>query len=150
MVEKAGNETARQVRDAARPHGILSYRMPVRPAGLDNPEFTPPLIQGKAKAAKAIAIVVDWGYHGNTSGLIDVSPYKFNRKSGRGQPDEVEVATLPDPYRGPFKGYGADAGRGGQVFFPLLTCKPPPPICARPVVSSSSTKCKPASAASPI
>lgn len=55
-------------------------------------------------------IVVDWGYHGNTSGLIDVSPYKFNRKGGRGQPDHVEIATLPDPYRGPFKGTGANAG----------------------------------------
>jgi 4-aminobutyrate aminotransferase-like enzyme len=55
-------------------------------------------------------IVVDWGYHGNTSGLIDVSPYKFNRKGGRGQPGHVEIATLPDPYRGPFKGTGANAG----------------------------------------
>ncbi len=55
-------------------------------------------------------IAVDWGYHGNTSGLIDVSSYKFNRKGGRGQPDHVEIATLPDPYRGPFKGYDAAAG----------------------------------------
>lgn len=55
-------------------------------------------------------IVVDWGYHGNTSGLIDVSPYKFNRKGGRGQQDYIEIATLPDPYRGPFKGYGVEAG----------------------------------------
>ena len=55
-------------------------------------------------------ICVDWGYHGNTSGLIDVSPYKFNRKGGRGQPGHVEIAALPDPYRGPFKGYGAESG----------------------------------------
>lgn len=56
-------------------------------------------------------IAVDWGYHGNTSGLIDVSAYKFNRKGGPGKPDHVELAALPDPYRGPFKGYGTETGR---------------------------------------
>ncbi len=53
-------------------------------------------------------VTLDWGYHGHTSALIDVSPYKFRRKGGSGQPDHVEVAALPDPYRGPFKGYGAE------------------------------------------
>ncbi len=56
-------------------------------------------------------ICVDWGYHGNTNGLIEVSPYKFNRKGGKGKPDHVEIAALPDPYRGDFKGYGLEAGR---------------------------------------
>jgi 4-aminobutyrate aminotransferase-like enzyme/Ser/Thr protein kinase RdoA (MazF antagonist) len=55
-------------------------------------------------------ICLDWGYHGNTNGLIEVSPYKFNRKGGRGKPDHVEIAELADPYRGRFKGYGTDAG----------------------------------------
>ena len=55
-------------------------------------------------------ITLDWGYHGNTTGLIEVSPYKFNRKGGRGKPDHVEIAELADPYRGRFKGYGANAG----------------------------------------
>ena len=56
-------------------------------------------------------IAVDWGYHGNTNACIEVSAYKFNRKGGRGKPDHIELATLPDPYRGEFRGYGADAGR---------------------------------------
>ncbi|MFO1170000.1 MAG: aminotransferase class III-fold pyridoxal phosphate-dependent enzyme [Hyphomicrobiaceae bacterium] len=56
-------------------------------------------------------IVVDWGYHGNTQGLIDVSPYKFNRKGGKGRPEFVEIAVLPDPYRGPHKGMGVETGR---------------------------------------
>jgi hypothetical protein len=56
-------------------------------------------------------VVVDWGYHGNTQGLIDISPYKFNRKGGRGKPDFVEIAALPDPYRGPHKGTGVQTGR---------------------------------------
>ena len=56
-------------------------------------------------------IAIEWGYHGNTTGLVDVSSYKFNRKGGRGQPDYVEIAMLPDPYRGLHKGYGAEAGK---------------------------------------
>ncbi|WP_421693731.1 aminotransferase class III-fold pyridoxal phosphate-dependent enzyme [Aestuariivirga sp.] len=55
-------------------------------------------------------ITLDWGYHGNTTGLIDVSPYKFNRKGGRGKPDYVEIAELADPYRGRFKGKGENTG----------------------------------------
>lgn len=55
-------------------------------------------------------ITLDWGYHGNTNGLIDVSPYKFNRKGGRGKPDDVEIAELADPYRGRFKGSGENSG----------------------------------------
>lgn len=54
-------------------------------------------------------LTLDWGYHGNTGGLIDVSPYKFNRKGGSGKPEQVEIAMLPDPYRGPYKGYGSDS-----------------------------------------
>ncbi|MEO8635572.1 MAG: aminotransferase class III-fold pyridoxal phosphate-dependent enzyme [Gemmatimonadales bacterium] len=56
-------------------------------------------------------ITLDWGYHGHTSALIEVSPYKFNRKGGSGKPDHVEIATLPDPYRGALKGYGSEVGR---------------------------------------
>jgi len=55
-------------------------------------------------------ITLDWAYHGNTGALIEVSPYKFNRKGGRGKPDHVEIATIPDPYRGRFKGYAAESG----------------------------------------
>jgi 4-aminobutyrate aminotransferase-like enzyme len=50
----------------------------------------------------------DGAYHGNTSGLIDISPYKFNGRGGAGKPDFVEVAATPDPFRGIHR--GADAG----------------------------------------
>ena len=46
-------------------------------------------------------VTLDWAYHGHTNALIDISPYKFNRKGGGGKPPEVEIAMLPDPYRGP-------------------------------------------------
>jgi murein DD-endopeptidase MepM/ murein hydrolase activator NlpD len=32
------------------------------------------------------AIVLDWAYHGTTQELIDLSPYKYKRKGGKGRP----------------------------------------------------------------
>lgn len=55
-------------------------------------------------------LVLDWAYHGNTGGLIDISPYKFNRRGGRGKPPHVHIAELPDPYRGAHKGYDESTG----------------------------------------
>ena len=55
-------------------------------------------------------ICVDWAYHGNSAANIAISPYKFNRNGGTGCPDSTQIAQIPDPYRGPFKGYGEDAG----------------------------------------
>ena len=91
-------------------------------------------------------ITLDWGYHGNTNDVVELSPYKFNRKGGIGKAPHIQIAELPDPYRGRF---GNDAvayaesvercvaasikhdsrgpaafiaesisGCGGQVFFP--------------------------------
>lgn len=56
-------------------------------------------------------VVVDWAYHGNTAGLIDISPYKFARQGGRGAGQHTFVAELPDPFRGPHKGYGDDSAQ---------------------------------------
>jgi len=55
-------------------------------------------------------IVVDGAYHGNLSSLVEISPYKFNGPGGRGKPDHVHVAPLPDPYRGLYRGYGVETG----------------------------------------
>ena len=68
------------------------------------------LRMARTVTGRRATITLDWGYHGNTNGLIDVSPYKFNRKGGRGKPDFVEIAELADPYRGRFKGYGENSG----------------------------------------
>lgn len=45
--------------------------------------------------------VVDGAYHGNTTTLIDISPYKFLGPGGRGQPSWVHVLDTPNPYRSP-------------------------------------------------
>ena len=55
-------------------------------------------------------IVMDGGYHGNTNTAIDISPYKFNGPGGRGAPDWVQVTSVPDTYRGPYKASDPDAG----------------------------------------
>lgn len=58
-------------------------------------------------------IVQDHGYHGNTTGAIDISPYKFNGKGGSGAPDWVEICSVADPYRGPF---GYDDPKAGAKY----------------------------------
>lgn len=55
-------------------------------------------------------LVLDAAYHGNTGELIHISPYKHAGRGGQGAPDYVHVLPLPDPYRGPFKGYGRETG----------------------------------------
>ncbi|MFN2208858.1 MAG: aminotransferase class III-fold pyridoxal phosphate-dependent enzyme [Candidatus Promineifilaceae bacterium] len=61
-------------------------------------------------------IVLDGAYHGNTAALIDASPYKHNGPGGKGAPDFIHMAMLPDPYRGPYKGYGRDTGLRYAVY----------------------------------
>ena len=55
-------------------------------------------------------IVIDHAYHGHTSALIEISPYKFQGAGGRGQADHAQVAEMPDGFRGARRGFGADAG----------------------------------------
>jgi 4-aminobutyrate aminotransferase-like enzyme/Ser/Thr protein kinase RdoA (MazF antagonist) len=56
-------------------------------------------------------IVLDSAYHGNTTTLVDISPYKFNGSGGNGRAEWVHVAPIPDDYRGPFKRSDPEAGR---------------------------------------
>ncbi|HUE42065.1 MAG TPA: aminotransferase class III-fold pyridoxal phosphate-dependent enzyme, partial [Candidatus Sulfotelmatobacter sp.] len=48
-------------------------------------------------------IVLEHAYHGHTTTLIDISPYKFDGPGGRGRKPWVHVAPIPDDYRGPYK-----------------------------------------------
>lgn len=47
------------------------------------------------------AIVLDWAYHGTTQELIDLSPYKYKRKGGKGRPAHVFEGVIPDSYHAP-------------------------------------------------
>ncbi|MCZ4268759.1 aminotransferase class III-fold pyridoxal phosphate-dependent enzyme [Rhodobacteraceae bacterium G21628-S1] len=48
-------------------------------------------------------VTPDHGYHGNTTGAIDISAYKFNKPGGVGQADWVELVEVADDYRGRFR-----------------------------------------------
>lgn len=52
-------------------------------------------------------IVMEAGYHGNTTTLVDVSSYKFDGPGGEGAPPWVHVVPMPDTYRGAFRDAGA-------------------------------------------
>lgn len=56
-------------------------------------------------------VVIDGAYHGNTGGLVEISPYKFEGPGGAGRPEHVHVAPSPDRYRGPWRYEDPDAGR---------------------------------------
>ena len=62
--------------------------------------------------SRKTTVTVDWGYHGNTNATVAISPYKFNRKGGKGCPPETRIAEFPDPYHGRFKDYSLESGMG--------------------------------------
>jgi len=64
----------------------------------------------RAATGRKDTIVLEAAYHGNTTSLIDVSPYKHAGPGGRGAPDWVHVAPLPDDYRGLYRRGDPDAG----------------------------------------
>ena len=55
-------------------------------------------------------IVLEAAYHGHTTGLIDISPYKHAGPGGLGAPGWVHTAPIPDDYRGAFKRGDPQAG----------------------------------------
>ncbi len=56
-------------------------------------------------------IVLDHAYHGNSTTLIDISPYKHDGPGGHGAPAWVHKVPLPDLYRGLYRTDDVDAGR---------------------------------------
>ena len=59
----------------------------------------------KTYADRKDMLVFEHGYHGNTSGLVDLSSYKFDRKGGKGAPPTTHKLSMPDIFRGK---YGSD------------------------------------------
>lgn len=55
-------------------------------------------------------IVMEAAYHGHTSTLIDISPYKHDGPGGSGAPAWVHKTLVPDVYRGRFRAGAASAG----------------------------------------
>lgn len=57
----------------------------------------------RAYTRRKAVLVVEGGYHGNTSSLVDISPYKFDGPGGYPPRRWVHKTYLPDPYRGRFR-----------------------------------------------
>jgi 4-aminobutyrate aminotransferase-like enzyme/Ser/Thr protein kinase RdoA (MazF antagonist)/murein DD-endopeptidase MepM/ murein hydrolase activator NlpD len=64
----------------------------------------------RAHTRQKDTIVVEAAYHGNTTGAIAVSPYKFDHKGGMGAADWVHKVPMPDTYRGAIRADDAEAG----------------------------------------
>jgi len=67
--------------------------------------------------------VLDVAYHGTTTSLIDMSPYKHDGKGGMGAAPWVHVAPMPDAYRGPHRGSDAGTAYGEEVRATLAKAK---------------------------
>ena len=57
----------------------------------------------RAHTGQKDTVVVDVAYHGNTTSLIEISPYKHAGPGGSGAPPYVHVVPMPDVYRGPHR-----------------------------------------------
>ena len=64
----------------------------------------------RAHTGREDVIVLEHAYHGHTTTLIDISPYKFDGPGGLGCKPWVHVAPIPDDYRGIYRRDDAAAG----------------------------------------
>ena len=69
------------------------------------------LRMARTATGRTDVVVLSGAYHGNTGGMVDLSPYKFNRAGGTGKPKHVHVAPVPDTYRGPHRADDPEAAR---------------------------------------
>jgi 4-aminobutyrate aminotransferase-like enzyme/Ser/Thr protein kinase RdoA (MazF antagonist) len=75
----------------------------------------------RAHTGQRDLIVGDHAYHGHTTTLIDISPYKAEGPGGKGLPDWVHKAPIPDDYRGVIKRGEASVGpRYAALIEPLI------------------------------
>jgi 4-aminobutyrate aminotransferase-like enzyme/Ser/Thr protein kinase RdoA (MazF antagonist)/murein DD-endopeptidase MepM/ murein hydrolase activator NlpD len=87
----------------------------------------------RAHTGRREVIVLEHAYHGHTSTLVDVSPYKFAGPGGRGQQPWVQVAPLADDYRGPHRRDDPAAGERyaaevGRIVHELAAAGRPPGV----------------------
>ncbi len=66
----------------------------------------------RAHTGQRDLIVQAAAYHGHTTTLIEISPYKFDGPGGQGKPPWVHVVPLPDDYRGTYRRGDPVAGPG--------------------------------------
>jgi 4-aminobutyrate aminotransferase-like enzyme len=65
----------------------------------------------RAHTGRRDLLVMDAAYHGHTTTLIDISPYKHDGPGGKGAPAWVHTTVIPDAYR-----RGIPAAASGPMF----------------------------------
>jgi 4-aminobutyrate aminotransferase-like enzyme len=65
----------------------------------------------RAHTGQRDLIVMDGAYHGHTTTLIEISPYKHDGPGGEGAPAWVHASPIPDVFRGRYRSDDPDAGR---------------------------------------
>ncbi|MGB5893270.1 MAG: aminotransferase class III-fold pyridoxal phosphate-dependent enzyme [Ignavibacteriaceae bacterium] len=56
-------------------------------------------------------IVIDDAYHGNSSSVVELSPYKFDGTGGSGAALHIHKVTMPDTFRGAYKSDDINAAK---------------------------------------
>jgi len=64
----------------------------------------------RAHTGRKDVLVAEGAYHGHTTGLIDISPYKHDGPGGHGAPPWVHSVANPDDFRGRWKRGDPEAG----------------------------------------
>jgi 4-aminobutyrate aminotransferase-like enzyme/Ser/Thr protein kinase RdoA (MazF antagonist) len=64
----------------------------------------------RAHTGQRDMIVLEAAYHGHTTGLIDIGPYKHDGPGGLGAPEWVHTVPIADPFRGPYRRDDPQAG----------------------------------------
>jgi 4-aminobutyrate aminotransferase-like enzyme/Ser/Thr protein kinase RdoA (MazF antagonist) len=79
----------------------------------------------RTQTGREDVIVLEHAYHGHTSALIDISPYKFDGPGGRGCKPWVHMAPIADDYRGAYRRGEPEIGKkyAAQVGEILSDCK---------------------------
>lgn len=62
----------------------------------------------RVHTGRRAVLVTEGAYHGNTTTLVGMSPYKYRGPGGRGPGPHVHEVPLPDPFRGRYR--SSDAG----------------------------------------
>lgn len=65
----------------------------------------------RVATGRTAMVVVDVGYHGNTTGAVEVSSYKFDGPGGTGPAPHIFKTPMPDLYRGLYRRDDPDAAR---------------------------------------
>ena len=78
----------------------------------------------RAHTGRRELVVLDHAYHGNSSSLVELSPYKCEGPGGEGLAAHVRKVPCPDAYRGQYRGPDAGDSYAAQARDVITTHRP--------------------------